>query len=192
MKTLFTYLAISLFICSAQTQNCDNYEDCFAKGKTEKVSEDAIDYFSKAIKLANKENVNPSMAYLWRAVKYYGLSKGPESKKENEAAEADLLEALKTDPDNYSIVEWLAVLYQIKIKDYDKGVAFMSSQIALKPNNAMAYYNRGNIHRFYQKYDLALADFKKGYEIMEAGTQSPEISNDKKGVYPNVLCLVET
>ena len=123
-------------------------------------------------------------------MKYYGLSNGPESKKENENAETDFLEALNTDPDNYGIVEWLAVLYQIKAKDYDKGVAFMDSQIALKPDNAMAYYSRGNINRFYKKYDLALADFKKAYEIMEAGNSSVEIKKGSQGYISTFYALL--
>lgn len=191
MKTIITTIILSMFLVPMIGQNCDNYEDCLAKGKVEKSAENAIEFFSKAIKHTNKENVNPSTAYLWRGMKYYGLSKGPESIKENENAETDFLEALKNDPDNYNIVEWLAILYQIKAKNYVKGVAFMDSQIALKPNNAMAYYSRGNINRFYKKYDLALADFKKAYEIMEAGTQSQEISKTSQGYIPTFYALLK-
>ena len=191
MKTLLTFLAISLYLFSAQAQNCDNYEDCYTKGKSEKVAETAIAYFTNAIKHAKKENVNPSAVYLWRGVKYYNLSKGPESTKENEAAEANFLEALKNNPNDYNNVDWLSVLYQIKIKDYNKGIAFLDNQIALNPDNAMLYYNRGNIHRYFKKYDLAYADFKKGFEIMEAGTQSVEISKDKQGLLPTFYALLK-
>jgi|GEM_PF-6166312 len=190
MKNII-YIMLLLVVAPLIGQNCDNYEDCLSKGKSEKVAENAIEYFSKAIKQANKENVNPSTAFLWRGTKYYGLSKGPESKKENENAEADFLEALKNDPDNYGIVEWLAVLYQIKAKDYVKGIAFMDSQIALKPNNAMAYYSRGNINRYFKKYDLALADFKKAYEIMEAGNSSVEIDKTSQGYIATFYALLK-
>lgn len=189
MKTIaITFIFIFFLIVPLLAQDCNSYEDCFAKGKTEK---DGVEYFSKAIKLASKENINPSSAYFWRASLYYNLSKGPDSKKENENAEADLFEALKNNPENYNIVGYLAVFYQLKAKDYNKGVAFMDSQIALKPNNAMAYYDRGNIHRYYSKYDLALADFKKGYEIMEAGTQSQEISKNTQGTIPTFYALLK-
>ncbi len=192
MKTItITFIFIFFFIVPIIAQDCNNYEECFAKGKAEKNSENAIEYFSKAIKQANKENVNPSSAHLWRGMKYYYLSEGPEFKKENENAEADFLEALKNDPDNYGIAEWLAVLYQLKAKDYNKGAAFMDSQIALKPNNAKAYYSRGNINRYFKKYDLALADFKKAYEIMETGNSSVEIDKSSQGYIATFYALLK-
>jgi len=191
MKTLIIYSFLSLFILTTQAQNCDNYEDCFAKGKAEQNSNNAIDYFSKAVKYANKEKINPSDVYFWRGIKYYTLSKGPDSKKENENAEADFLEAAKNDPSNYNIINYLAAFYQLKEKDYPKGIAFMDNQISKDPNNASAYYDRGNIHRYYSKNDLALADFKKAFEIMEAGTQSIEIYNSAKGHIPVFYALLK-
>ncbi|MGV8946836.1 MAG: tetratricopeptide repeat protein [Lutibacter sp.] len=188
MKIILTSIILTLSLTSMLGQNCENYEDCFAKGKTEK---EAIEYFTKAIKFAQKENMNPSRAYFWRGIEYYKLSKGPESIKENKSAEADFLEALKNDPDYYSIVDYLASFYKVKAKDYAKAIAFMDSQITLKPNNAMAYFDRGNIHRYYNKNDLALADFKKAYEIMEAGTQSPEMSKSYQGYIPTFYVLLK-
>ena len=38
MKKIIIYIALSFIVAPMIGQNCDNYEDCLSKGKSEKVA----------------------------------------------------------------------------------------------------------------------------------------------------------
>jgi len=180
MKTNTIYmLFIGLFfIFQSNAQDCDNYQDCFSKGLNSNFTSDKKEYFEKALKLAKKEKVNPSRAYFELGVTYYKESSEYNTKPLKEAKK-NFEKAIKEEPDYYWPYSWTIAMYQTKYKNYEDALKEADNAIKKFPDGAVAYYDRGHVHRYFNKVDLALADFKKAYDLLISGQNSHKDFSDK-------------
>jgi tetratricopeptide (TPR) repeat protein len=71
---------------------------------------------------------------------------------------------LKLDKDNYYAMFRMSEAYKAK-QDYPKAIELLDQLLVKYPDNVMAYTYRGYAHMMTEKYDLALADYKKADSI---------------------------
>src|SRR5436190_12241060 len=72
----------------------------------------------------------------------------------------------KTHSQDSAIVNFIKGLKFIEVHKYDEALNVFNGIIAAHPEDAEAYYQRGNIYFETEKYELALADYKKADEFI--------------------------
>jgi tetratricopeptide (TPR) repeat protein len=163
-------VAAGLFTGCLSTGNVKKADRYYKQGNTASNNKDwkkAIAEYAKAIRRAPKKE-----AYNMRGWAY--LAKGDTAR-----AEQDFNEALRIDPFYENAKDGLRhvraphaayLLYveggdAIENKDYDLAIEKYSRAIALFPDYATVYNNRGVMYLRKKLYDEAEADFKKAVEI---------------------------
>lgn len=158
----FTLLLFALVAAaSLSAQDCSSAADCLAKGQATNFESEAFKFYEKGIKLAKKENYNPSTLYFERGVKYYKMYT-PNYKD----AEKDFKASIKADEKNFWPHMWLAEVYAYGDKDKDKSIAYLTSVLEKFPNDPRVFRERANINYYYNNIPMALADYEMAYNLM--------------------------
>ncbi|PHS62569.1 MAG: hypothetical protein COB12_10600 [Flavobacterium sp.] len=180
MKIQVTFLFLLFFIGNGYSQKCSNYDDCISHRNSTNNKEDQVKYATKAIKYAKKEGKNPSEAYFYRGISYYYLVSKENKPSEIKKAEDDFLAAIEADPSYYWSYSWLGSVYGNLTKEYEKGVANYNKYISKNPNAAFPYRDRGSMHNYYGKPELALNDYSKAYKLIVSKENTLKINDEKR------------
>ena len=115
--------------------------------------EDAVKYFSEAVKL------DPKFAFAWDnlGVSYRKLSKYPE-------AIAAYKKSLEIDPKSLTPLQNLSLVYQYT-KEYDKAVECYKNLIAILPNDPEGYYGAGQSLFNMSEFEKATDYICKAYNL---------------------------
>src|SRR3989337_2417825 len=94
--------------------------------------------------------------------------------------------------DTLSAADWFKKGYQYALdKEYDKAIEAFTSAIALDPNDAVAYNNRGVVYgRDKGQYDRAIEDFNKAIQLDPndaAAYNNRGLAYDDKGQYDRAI-----
>jgi tetratricopeptide (TPR) repeat protein len=79
-------------------------------------------------------------------------------------AVADLSEAIRLGPDEFSTYVWRGIAWWYE-HEYDKSIADCNEAIRLQPQSVVAYRNRGIAWRAKQDHDKAIADFNEAIRL---------------------------
>jgi protein O-GlcNAc transferase len=74
------------------------------------------------------------------------------------------LDILKSQPDHFDSLHFLAII-NYRLGDYQNSVDLINQAIALSPNNANFYSDRGVFFKSFKKLELALSSYDKAIEI---------------------------
>ncbi len=119
-------------------------------------------YYNQSIKafsiLVEDYKVKKSDIFLNRGYCYFQM-------KDYDKAEKDYLEALKSsDVTKDLILDNLSLLY-FKKDDFQKSLEYTNKRLELKPDNHVAYLDRGLCNRKLKRFEEAEKDFNKSLEI---------------------------
>ncbi len=149
-------ICIAMLLCiniTAFTQTAQQYYNNGLTLSANKQYSDAIDNFSRAIKLQS----NDDKIFYARALAYQQLA-------QYDLALADVTDAININPR-------IAAYFQLRgncfyyIKNYDNALKDYFKTVALEPDNAMHYFNRGNVYQVKGQYDAALKDYNQAIAI---------------------------
>jgi tetratricopeptide (TPR) repeat protein len=162
MKTFFIN-SFLVFIISTQSlaQDCSSAKDCLEKGKTVGFESKAFEFYEKALKLAKKENSNPSDIYFQRGVQYY-----KQYTANFKEAEKDFKSAIKEDDKNIWAYLWLSNVYAYGDKDFDKANKYLTDLLVKFPSDPRVLRERANLNRQNKKLSLAATDYEMAYNLI--------------------------
>jgi tetratricopeptide (TPR) repeat protein len=130
----------------------------------------AVSDYTKAIE------INPKFfdAYERRASAYH-------LKGEIEKAIGEYTKALEINPKSSYVYNQRGDLYRVYLGDYEKAIADLSKAIELEPDNVYFYEDRADAYRAADKYDLAIADYLKEFEIAKEPIRAVEATYQDLG-----------
>ena len=85
-----------------------------------------------------------------------------------EQAKALCIEVLKIQPQNYNILNLLAVI-SYKLNEYDLAIEYWGKALEQNPANANIHYNLGNTYSANNQFDKAIYHYQKTLEIIPNG-----------------------
>jgi adenylate cyclase len=125
---------------------------------------EAIDLLDRAISLSPEYSQALAQAAMCRVMRsMFGYS--PDSDKDlREAVELSrrALEFGPTDPDALRIAGFIAALLR---RDYQVGWDLLDRSLAIDPNSAIAWFNRGNISLWAGETETAIAEYEKALRL---------------------------
>lgn len=107
---------------------------------------------------------------------YYNQIRSGDNKKEIKNAEKYFEASIEEDPENFFAWEWIVAFHQLKTKDVNKAMEWSNKALQKFPNYGRAYYNRGNVYRYFNQLPKAYADFEKSAQLIISGNDDSNLS----------------